>query len=421
MPAAESRIPSLDVLRGLAILGILLINLPGFGTYYAAFFGDPRLAGWSPADAATWQALELLVEGTQRGLLQFLFGAGVLILAAWAMHDDGPVAVADRYYRRNLWLLVFGLVNIFVLLFPGDILFIYAIAALALFPFRRLAPATLLVLGLGFAVVDGGLGAARYLERSELQAQVQAGDAEATASWAELQEEMMPDRGFMAYDKATRLGPYDGFAAYARTIWLEERAYTGEVFFVSVPEAFCAMLLGMALFKWGFFTGGRSPRTLLLLMLAAYALALPLRAIDVAQHLRQTPEPQLAWMTEEIARLALTFGHLCLACLLLSFDWGARLLAPFKAAGRTAFSLYLMQTLIAGWLIFPGIGLGWFGRYGWAGMTVIALAIIAFQVLLANLWLRGFAMGPVEWLWRSLVEWRRLPFRRAAQPPPASA
>lgn len=410
-PAAE-RIATLDVLRGLAILGILLMNLPGFGTYYTAFFGDPRLAGWTPADAATWTTLQVWVEGTQRGMLQLLFGAGVLILAARAMHDDGPVSVADRYYRRNLWLLVFGLVNIFVLLFPGDILFIYAIAALALFPFRRLAPATLLALGLVFAVVDAGDGALRYHERAELQAQVEAGDAEALASWRELEAELAPDQDFMAYDKAQRLGPYGGFADYARQVWLQERAYTGEVFFISVPEAFCAMLLGMALFKWGFFTGGRSRRLLLGLMLLMYAIALPLRVVDVEQHLRQTPEPQLAWITEEFARLALTMGHLCLACLVLSFRAGARLLSPFQAAGRTAFTLYLMQTVVAGWLIFPGIGLGWFGKYGWAGMSLIALAIMAAQVLLANLWLRAFALGPVEWLWRSLVEWRRLPFRR---------
>lgn len=411
-PAGE-RIATLDVVRGLAILGILLMNLPGFGTYYAAFFGDPRLAGWTRADETTWKALELLVEGTQRGLLQLLFGAGVLILAARAMRDDGPVVVADRYYRRNLWLLVFGLLNIFVLLFPGDILFIYAIAALALFPFRRLAPATLLLLGLAWAVADAGHGWVRYQERSELQAGVAAGDAAAVEDWRELEAEFVPDQDFMAYDKATRLGPYAGFAAYARNVWLEQRAYSGEVFFEAIPEAFCSMLLGMALYKWGFFTGGRRRRSLLLVMLAMYALALPLRAIEIGQHLRQTPAPQLAWITGEFARLALTVGHLCLACLVLSFAAGARLLSPFKAAGRMAFTLYLMQTLVAGWLLFPGIGLGWFARFGWADMSLIALVVMAAQVLFANAWLRAFALGPVEWLWRSLVEWKPLPFRRA--------
>lgn len=418
-PAPTSpRLPHLDVLRGLAILGILLINLPGFGTYYAAFFDDPTLAGWTATDQVTWITLEIVVEGAQRGLLQLLFGAGVLLLASRAMHDEGPVAVADRYYRRNLWLLVFGLVNIFVLLFPGDILFIYAIAALALFPFRRLAPATLLVLGLSWTAVDTGTGLVDYADRRELQAQVAAQDPEAVAAWAELEAGLEPNREFMAYDRANRTGSYADYAAYARNIWLEQRAYTGEVFFESVPEAFCAMLLGMALFKWGFLTGARRRRELLGLMLVMYAIALPLRWVELEQHLALSPAPKLVWFTGEIARLALTIGHLCLVGLVLSAAAGRRLLAPFQAAGRTAFTLYLMQTLIAGWLLFPSFGLGLFGQFGWAGLTAMSLAIIVAQLLMANLWLRYFRMGPVEWLWRSLVDWKPLPFRLQAKAAP---
>ena len=71
MPQRD-RIDSLDILRGLAILGILLMNLPGFGTYYVAFFGNAPLAGWTPADQLAWKGLEIFAEGTQRGLLQLL-------------------------------------------------------------------------------------------------------------------------------------------------------------------------------------------------------------------------------------------------------------------------------------------------------------------------------------------------------------
>ncbi len=110
------------------------------GTTILAAFEFPHLApNWTPADQAVWGFLEVFVEGTQRGLLQFLFGASALILTARAMRYDDPIGVADLYYRPNLWLLVFGLANIFVLLFPGDILFVYALAALFLFPFRRSA------------------------------------------------------------------------------------------------------------------------------------------------------------------------------------------------------------------------------------------------------------------------------------------
>ena len=412
MPQRD-RIDSLDILRGLAILGILLMNLPGFGTYYVAFFGNAPLAGWTPADQLAWKGLEIFAEGTQRGLLQLLFGAGMILFTARAMQPEGPVEVADRWFRRNLWLVAFGLLHVFVLLFPGDILFIYGLAALLAFPFRRLSARWLLVLGLAWTVVDGGRGLADYLERRELQQQVQAGEPAAIESWAGLAQEFDIPQEALEGDRELRLAPYPVFAEYARATWVEQRAKSLEVFFISVPEALCGMLLGAALFKWGVVQGQRSRRFYLLLLLAGYAIALPLRWVEVVEHLRFDPAPRLVWFTEEIARWAMTLGHLAAVHLLLGSRPGRRLLAPFKAVGRTAFSLYLMQSVVAGWLIFPGIGLGLFAQFGWAAMTGIALAIMAAQVLLANLWLRLFAMGPLEWLWRSLVEWRRLPFARA--------
>lgn len=421
------RIDQLDVLRGIAILGILFINLPGAATYFAAFFGLEPIAGWSRIDRWSWAAMEIFVDGTQKGLLQFLFGAGMLILTARAMRDDGPVVVADIYYRRNLWLLLFGLANIFLLLFPGDILFIYAVAALFLFPFRRLGPRTLLILGLLWAAYSTVEGAVRYSERAALQQRVEAAeqkraqglmpgeeDADATRRWAELQQGFRADPKELAADRDKRLGSFTQYASYMRDVWLE-RARSLGIFFHDIPEAFCAMLIGAALFKWGVLQGGRTRRFYLLMMLAAYAIGLSLRFVEVHQHLTYSPGPRIVWFTQEIARLAMTAGHVALVSFILASGAGRRLLAPFKAAGRTAFSLYVMQTLLTMWLLFPGFGLGLWGRFGWAGMTAITLAIMAGQLLLANVWLRYFGMGPVEWLWRSLVYVKPQPFRR----PPA--
>lgn len=406
MPEAErsrpARLPNLDVLRGLAILGILLLNLPGFGTYYVAFFDHPPSAGWSPADQFAWQALELLVEGSQRGLLQLLFGAVMVILAARA-ERVGDAAATGHFYRRNAWLLVFGLAHVYLLLFPGDILFIYALAAMLAWPLRKLPPAVLLALSLAWVGWYAGEGLVETRERAALQQAVTAGEPEATAQWNELAAELQPDPDFMAQDRALRLGPFVDYARYGQGIWWQERLLSGEILFFSVPEALAAMLLGAALFKWRVLQGGRSRRFYLWLALLMYAIALPPRWIDAQQWLAFTPAPRLGWITNEAARLALTLGHVALVNLLLGFRAGAWLLAPFQAAGRTALSLYLMQSVICGWLLFPGIGLGWFGRFGWAGLTVIGLVIILAQLLLANLWLRWFRMGPVEWLWRRLA------------------
>lgn len=421
---AAARIDQLDILRGIAILGILFINLPGAATYFVAFFGLQPLAGWSDADQATWIFLRIFFEDTQRGLLQLLFGAGMIILTAKAMRNDGPVAVADNYFRRNLWLLVFGLANVFLLLFPGDILFIYAIAALLIFPFRRLGPKALLAIGLSWTIFWSVAGIARYAERQGLEQRIavavekrDAGsalapeEAAALTTWSKLQKGFQADPSELAKDRAKRLGPFVDYAKYMHEVWIH-RAADLEIFFISVPEAFAVMLIGAALFKWRILQGGRTRRFYLLLTLTAYAIGVTLRIIEVEQHLDFDPQARLRWISRDISRLAMTAGHVGAVSLLLKTDAGTRLLAPLKAAGRTAFSLYLMQSILVMWILFPGFGFGLWGRFGWAGMTAISLAIIAVQIILANVWLRYFSIGPVEWLWRSLTHMQRQPLRK---------
>lgn len=421
----RARIDHLDVLRGIAILGILFINLPGAATYYAAFFGLEFLAGWSQLDRIAWGVMEVFIDGTQKGLLQLLFGAGMLILTARAMADDGPVVVADIYYRRNLWLMVFGLANIFLLLFPGDILFIYAIAALVIFPFRRLSPKVLLAIGLLWVAYSTAAGAVRYAERAELQQQVQTAkqkldsgiavsiaDTRAIAEWRELQQQFRPNADELRADREKRLASFVEYAGYQQHVWIEYRARGLGIFFNDIPEAIAVMLIGAALFKWGIIQGGRTRRFYAVLVMLAYLVGLTCRYFEVQQHLTYAPGPRIVWFTEEIGRLAMTLGHLALVNLLLFTQSGRWLLSPFKAAGRTAFSLYVMQTLITMWLLFPGFGLGLWGKFGWAAMLGITLAIILVQLVIANLWLRHSAIGPVEWLWRSLVQLKPQPFRR---------
>jgi len=141
--ARDERIAQLDILRGLAILLILLMNIADMADWQVPDYFPPRL-GWSVVDRGAWW-LHQMLDGTQRGLLELLFGAGVLIMARAAMTPDGPVAVADLYYRRNLWLAAFGVAHGLVLLWPGDILLSYGCAALLVFPFRVLPVRKLLI------------------------------------------------------------------------------------------------------------------------------------------------------------------------------------------------------------------------------------------------------------------------------------
>lgn len=174
---------------------------------------------------------------------------------------------------------------------------------------------------------------------------------------------------------------------------------------------FFFLLLGMAFFKFGITQGRRSTRFYWGLCLCCYAFGLTLRGISVWQELAANGSPNIKAFAYEPARLAITIGHIALVNLAVRTALGRRLLAPFKAAGCTAFSLYLMQNGLGMLVLFAPFGFGLWGRYDWFGLTVIACVVMGAQLALANLWLRCFAIGPVEWVWRSLTYERLQPFR----------
>ncbi|MDG2532431.1 DUF418 domain-containing protein [Sphingomonas sp. HITSZ_GF] len=408
----NARIDVLDMLRGIAILGIFYINVPYMAASVWTFSADVRLIGWTVPDQAAWTAINLFFAGTQRCLLEFLFGAGMMVLVRKAMVPDGPVAVADLYYRRNLWLLAFGLFDVFVLLWPGDILHIYALAALFLFPFRLLGPKTLVALGLGWAVLTGiGIpeyGAREYAARTELVQRVEAGEPAAVAEWRKLATHK-PDAVLVAREHQAHQG---GWLPYAKEAW-SYWSYLASLWLVwDVLEAFCTMLIGVALWKWGVIQGQRSTRFYAWLLLAGYGFGLTARAVGLSETLGFLPGPRSLWVTGEFARIAIGLGHLAAVNLAVKSRAGAALLGVFKAPGRMAFSLYFLQQIAGMYILFAPWGFNLWGRFGWAQMAAISTIGIVVLVVLANIWMRYFVSGPLEWAWRSLAYVKLQPFRR---------
>jgi len=113
-----------------------------------------------------------------------------------------------------------------------------------------------------------------------------------------------------------------------------------------------------------------------------------------------------------VARLATTLGHVGLVYLLLATVTGARLLRPFEAAGRTALTIYILQTIVCLWILYPPFALGLYGTQGWAAMMATALVINGVLLWWANRYVRHYRMAPVEWAWRSIVAGRVLPIRK---------
>ena len=421
------RIASLDVIRGIAILFILYMNIQPMGGYEMAI-QDFRYPTWTTADFWSVYGIMTYMEGTQRGLLELLFGAGIMIMARKAMEPDGPVAVADLHYRRNLWLAMFGLFNAFILMWWGDILLVYGIAATFLFPFRRLKPWT----QCGFAAIFIGAlvaySAVQYHDKSvrfETAARVTAQQAahqkvspedkkvfdkfqqRARSFTTPPQQDKEKQKKIAEADKAH----HSTFGAYWNS-QVDNWKFLMSMFWIIEAEILGTMLIGMAFCQWGIIQGRARRSVYWALMLGGYAIGLSLRGTTWWATLQFKPVLQWQEIFPDVARIAVSLGHLGLIQLVLGSALGRQLLKPFEAAGRMPLTVYLGTSFLMMWIVFAPWGLGLWGRFSEAQFLVVATIVIITEVIAANLWLRYYDNGPMEWVWKSLAYLRREPFRK---------
>lgn len=410
---ARDRLETLDLLRGVALCGILLMNIMLMGSSHS---GRPALPAelWSP-DWTVWFVQSIGFEGTMRGLFTLLFGTGILLMT----RREG-IATADVYFRRCLLLLGFGLANILIFLFPGDILFIYGLTGLFLFVFRNCRPRTLLVLAgvLLLALSVKGIAEARgpALEMREARVLAEARTAgrtlteaeqEKAKTWTRAIERQTTESPRAKKAREQRTGGWLSVMSWSWTFW-HDVVFAG--FMVdTIVESAAFMFIGMALFKLGVLTGERSWRVYALMAAGGYAVGLPLNIWEAvtAWNSGFTPDNWVIWSTYQLDRLAVTIGHLGLILLLWkvgALNWPGR---GLKAIGRLGLTNYLGQSAIAA-ILFYGFGL--WDRIGWAGLWGVCVGVWIFQAVFSLLYLRRFAIGPAEWLLRSVAYGRRQSF-----------
>jgi uncharacterized protein len=421
-PDGAPRIAVLDMLRGVAILGILFMNVNDMGGSITASESDVRHLGWTSADQIAWLVRQVLADGTARCLLEMLFGAGMLILTdRIARSGEARWGVLRRYGWRNLILWAFGMAHMFLLMWPGDILHTYAVAAMVACCFRALPARLLLTIGLAMMALNlvGGTIGIIYTQASNAKQPMLERKAAAHERLSTAETRMLADmrKAASARDQAkaerkAAIVAEDAYgrgspAQWVRGQWAMNLQRLGPMELGSIGEAASVMLIGAALFKLGILQGRRRRRVYLGIMAVGWIGGGGLRLAAALAMMRFDGQPHIGWATYEGARILMTLGHVGAINLLA----GSRLMRPFVAAGRTALTLYVVQTLLVSWLIFSPLGLGLYGRFGWAEMMILSVAVDLFLLLGANLYLRHFRMAPVEWAWRSLVERRRLPFR----------
>lgn len=423
---AEERLDALDVVRGFALCGILLMNIPAMGQTWLSSTPVSRPSSEDPS-WITWVVQKLFFEGSMRGLFTLLFGAGILFMTRRAVEPGGPVEVADVFYRRCLGLIVLGLANVLVLMWPGDILYVYGVSGLFLFVFRRCKPSTLLALAAAMIVAESVAYAALHAPQLAVLQQAEAVETalaqpshpvltptqqDALTARSELVKKATPTAKALADEARQRRGGFPAILGWAWSAW-SEWALTAYGVIGAIGESIGFMLLGMALFKWRVLTGERPLGVYVALVVGGFAAAMALRIPSVWLTWTGYGHPTFAAMSfqslvYEFARAPLSLFWLGAVVL----AWKAlprAVFAPLRALGKMALTNYLGQSLITSVLFY---GLRQYGVLNWAQLWEIAALIWVAQALVSLAWLQIFEMGPVEWALRSLTYRRWQPIRK---------
>ncbi len=423
------RIQSIDSIRGVALLGILLMNIPGFGMnddFWYELFHGPR----SGYDYLTLSWIVVFFEGTMRGLFSMLFGAGMVLFMLNKKEHPGQTSVAVYYYRRLLWLVLFGVINAFVILWRGDILFFYGLSGMILFAFRKLAPKWLLIIC--FACVSFGMitsawywsetrekrtdyleAVAAKKEKKKLTDEQQA----AITTWSSMEKNwsQKPDTTVMNENFRKMHSGYTTVFTYLIPTNSMDETYG---MYYGLWDFLAMMFLGMALFSWGFFTNKLSTSTYTMWLLVGYGIGIPIAYqlfnIEFASVGNRTAFVDRWTMNpfvfREARRVLITIGHASLIMLIFRSKIVPWLMKALANVGQMAFTNYLMQSIICTFFFF-GYGFGYFGTLRFHQIYYVVGAVWIFQLIFSSIWLKYFRFGPFEWVWRSLTYWKLQPMK----------
>jgi uncharacterized protein len=401
----SQRIPELDILRGFAIFGILLVNMALFNhSIYAAVL---NLAGpLNRLDQPARWSIAFFAEGKFYSIFAFLFGLG--LATQYRRAQAHGTRFVPFFLRRMGVLLGIGLIHAY-LFWIGDILMLYALLGAVLLLFRNCRPKTLAIWAMVFLiiplVINGALfglvalarsapGSAALVDTALAEQQrtyqalsVQADQVYASGTYAAITWQRVHDMKFIYFT-----WPFMAFNVLAMMML---GLYAGaRRIFDDIPRHLAFI---RRLWRWGLIVG----------VIGNLVYVIAGQAAN-----RSDPSPQLlvSLVGQSFGAPALALFYMTSLVLLAQKATWQRRLQPLVSVGRMAISNYLLQTIICTTL-FYGYG---FGLYGWVGSAagvLLTITIYVLQIPLSAWWLRHFRFGPVEWLWRSLTYGERQPMR----------
>lgn len=426
-PAAERSV-AIDALRGLVLLGILFMNMPTFALPHWAW-DNPALGGAKDGiDWWAWFGSSVLWDGKMRALFSMLFGAGVVLLTgrAEASGPEGRAASADIYYRRMLWLMAFGIIDGYLLAWPGDILYWYGLIGLFMYPLRKLKARTLITAALCLLLIGAGLRSARQeMQRQDRDEAIALRDQQSNGAvlteegrdtlkdWEEGLKERSPPPAKIEKEISERRGGYFSVVKSTAPLtfrWNSEPPY---IDFDVIPM----MILGLGFAKAGVITGRRANRFYALLASCCIPLGWFVASLQPLAWSRAGFDPEFftpwsqgggwGYITQ---RLLLALGYLGVVMLAARTPMLSSPMRAIAAAGRMPLTNYLSQSVIC-LFIFSGLGLGLFAKLTWSQLILLTLAIWVPQVIFSVWWMNRYAFGPMEWLWRWLAYRKRPAWR----------
>ena len=387
----KDRIISIDVLRGIAVLGILIMNIQNFSMIGAAYMNPSAYGDITGINKWVWILSHILADFKFISIFSILFGAGILLFMERAKKRSGHYT--GLHYWRNTLLLFFGLIHAYFI-WAGDILVAYSLCGFFVFIFRNKSVTTLLILSGVFFIIPillysfSGWSVPFWPEESyqdTLKGWAPAQDMitkeinSVTGSWME----QLKHRATIAFSMQT-------FIFFYMVFW----------------RVTSMMLLGMALYKSNVLSALRSKAFYTKLIVIGLCIGYLLIILGINFNFKQD------WDMQQSMFFGVLFNYTGSAAVALAYIAIVMLISrssSFKGfnttmakVGKMAFSNYILTSVIC-YFIFSGTGFSLFGKIERWEQILFTIGIWLVLIIFTNLWLRKYQLGPLEWFWRRLT------------------
>ncbi len=431
MDDKRDRIVAIDMLRGFAVLGILLMNITSFSLPTAAYYNPFAYVAYAaPGESMVNQVINQIIYGLSHvvadqkfmAIFSLLFGASLVLflqrLSLSNLSNDSDKKISKKavllFYSRNFWLLIIGLLH-FYFIWYGDILAIYAVCAFILFFFRNLLIRLQIALGLIIFFIPIILNCFTYAYLLDDLSEEQ--QTAIIRYWSPDDESLTKE-----------INAYQG--SYLKQIGFRSSMLGGKINPGSITEEIVSshflidfflrslgmMLVGMGAFRLGIFSGTVSQSFYKQLVKYGIGAGFPLALLGVFLLYYFDWDWKyglfLSKIPNTLATPLLAFGYLGIIMLWEKTKYFSFLQNKLILVGKTALSSYLLQSVLATF-IFYGFGWGWFAKLSRLENLAIVFFIWLVLLIFSSWWLKRFLYGPLEWAWRCLTYLKIFPLKRS--------